>query len=231
MNLARTIADLNLVMEYWPAVADLRDPASHAPRPSAVINLMQRAELDYQARQERAERDVDAPGGHKDAARAEVLDLLAQITADADEACDTIAAHIHDGWRPDPPTTAFADPRTMLGWAAAQLHRVDDHDLRHVAAIASRMAAEVSRALYLAPDGQTLKTHCPWCKGGLSGAYSLRVRLLPGHLVAIVCESDIPCEPPSRKVGTWLRGRPAWPFSDWRWLANELHRADRKTAA
>jgi len=103
---------------------------------------------------------------------------------------------------------------------------VDAATIRTVAAHAGRMAAEVSRALYLAPDGQTLKTVCPWCKGGLSGAYSLRVRLLPGGIAAVVCESDIICEPPSRKVGTWWQGRPAWGFEDWRWLAGELHRAD-----
>jgi hypothetical protein len=62
----------------------------------------------------------------------------------------------------------------------------------------------------------------------LSGAYSLRVRLLPGDLPAIVCESDIPCEPPRRKVGTWFLSRPAWPVEQWRWLAKQLHAADQR---
>ncbi|MCD0450783.1 hypothetical protein LO762_16520 [Actinocorallia sp. API 0066] len=223
--LDRTAANLRLVSDYWPAIAELRDPAVHAPRPSSVIDLRQRAELDYRARQERADRNADAPGAHRDAARAEVLDLMAQLVAGADEMCDEIAAALGI-MPPAPPTTAFADPAPQLDFAARHLHQLDHAALRHVAGAADRMASEVTRALFLDPSGQTLRVVCPWCRGGLTGAFSLRVRLLPGHLAAIVCESDIPCEPPARKVGTWWGGRPAWPFEQWRWLARELYRAD-----
>jgi hypothetical protein len=228
----RATADLRLVAEYWPGIAELRDPAVFAPRPPSLLTLERRAELDYEARLERWERIDLAPGEHSDAARAEVLDLMASLVVDADELVEEVSRCVPSPWaRPDPPSTAFADPTPLLAFAIthlAEAHALDPSVGRHVARIAGRMLDQVSRALCLEHDGHTLTALCPWCKGGLAGQPSLRVQILPGEEVAIVCQSDIPCEPPRRKVGTWYLGRPCWPFRDWRFLAQQLHAADER---
>lgn len=225
----RAAADLRLIAEYWPGLAELRDPTVFAPRPPSLLTLERRAELDYEARLERRERIDLAPGEHPDAARAEILDLMAGLAVDADDLVDEIARPLIVV-RPDPPSTAFADPTPLLVFAITHLREANDLDPRvgkYVGGIAARMLEQVSRALCLEHDGQTLTVLCPWCKGGLSAQPSLRVQILPGDEVAIVCESDIPCEPPRRKVTTWVHGRPCWPFRDWRWLAKQLHAADQ----
>jgi hypothetical protein len=224
------IADLRLIAEYWPGISQLRDPTVFAPRPPSLLTPETRAELDYQARLERWERIDLAPGEHPDAARAEILDLMASLAVDADDLVDEIARPLIV-IRPDPPSTAFADPTPLLVFAIehlAEAHALDSSIGRHVARLAARMLDQVSRALCLEHDGHTLTALCPWCKGGLAGQPSLRVQILPGDEVAIVCQSDIPCEPPRRKVGTWYLGRPCWPFRDWRWLAQQLHAADER---
>jgi hypothetical protein len=228
----RAQADLRLIAEYWPGLAELRDPSVHAPRPPMLLTSEQRAELDYQARFERLERDGVAPGEHQDAARAEILDLMASLTFDAAALVETISARIPSPWaRPDLPSTAFADPAPLLSFVIEHLAAADAQDARvarWTANEARRMVVDVNRALCHAHDGHVLTTICPWCRGGLTGGRTLRVRILPGDEVAIVCESDIPCEPPRRKVTTWWQSRPCWPFRDWRWLAKQLHAVDER---
>lgn len=228
----RAAADLRLIAEYWPGLAELRDPQTFAPRPPNLLTPEVRAQLDYEARLERWERIDLAPGEHRDAARAEVLDLMASLAYDADELVEEVSRHIPSPWaRPELPSTAFADPTPLLAFAIehlAEAYAFDHNVGRHVAKLAGRMLGQVSWALCLEHDGHTLTALCPWCKGGLASQPSLRVQILPGDEVAIVCQSDIPCEPPRRKVGTWYLGRPCWPFRDWRWLAQQLHAADER---
>ncbi|GAA3223155.1 hypothetical protein [Actinocorallia longicatena] len=233
MNIVeRARADLKLVGECWPALQELLDPQAWAPRQPSFLTAEQRAELDYQARIEQWERIDVAPGAHRDAARAEFIDLTAAIRAEAYEVADTIAwALIRPPWLPHTRPRQSIDHH--LEFAHRHFGQVTDLLVSEwVVARARDMAAQCGRALALAYDGQTLKTVCPWCKGGLAGTPSLRVRILPHGDIAVICESDIPCEPPSRKTGTWWKGRPAWAFQDWTWLAKELHRDDdrkRKT--
>lgn len=226
----RAQADLRLIAEYWPGLSELRDPSVHAPRPASLLTPEQRAENDHQARMERQERDGIMPGEHQDAARAAVLDLMAALAYDADDLAERIAQAI-DRERPPMLSSAFADPTPLLSFAGSWLGRAFelDADVGYWAVHLIRaMLADISRALCLTHDGQLLKTVCPWCHGGPTGAYTWRVRQVPGDEIAIVCEGAQPCEPPSKSVGTWWRGRPVWPMREWDWLAKLLESNDER---
>ncbi|MEV0968500.1 hypothetical protein [Microtetraspora glauca] len=107
-----------------------------------------------------------------------------------------------------------------------------------------RMIGIVASALGLLYDGQALDVECPWCRGvtpqtPAGGARTWRVRDLLGtkacshghpdrrfcdrcpQQVVIVCENDT-CEPESKYVGTWWRGHPCWPVTEWEWLAKQV---------
>lgn len=230
MTLAeRAAADLRLVATYWPGLAETRIPGTPPPYQQPAITPERRAELDHEARIERQERDGLAPGEHPDAVRVEVLDLMGKLLVDAYALAEEVALA---SWCPPPapPSTAFVDPSPWLDFTARNLDGIDEQFagvLPYVAETARQMLAEVSRSLCLMHDGQRLKTVCPWCGGGLVGEPTWVVRQLPGDEVAIVCESGI-CEPPTRDVGTWWRGRPCWPMREWDWLAKRVTAAEQR---
>jgi hypothetical protein len=226
----RATADLRLIAEYWPGLAELRDPSVYAPRPASLLTPEQRAENDHAARIERQERDGLMPGEHQDAARADVLDLMASLAADAEMMADVVAQYLEDDG-PEALSSAFADPTHVLHFVTARLGRLDRDTAYWVSYQAHRMLADVSRALCLTFDGQLLQVVCLWCGGGPTGARTWRVRQLPGDEIAIVCEGDQPCEPPSKSVGTWWKQRPCWPMREWEWLAKQLLAADARGVA
>jgi hypothetical protein len=45
--------------------------------------------------------------------------------------------------------------------------------------------------------------------------------------IAIVCDGGM-CDPPSKDVGTWWRGMPAWPIYEWDWLAKQAAAAEER---
>jgi hypothetical protein len=246
---ARAVTDLGLVAEYWPGLNEQKDPSVFAPRPPSLLTPEQRAVLDYDARIERQERDGLMPGEHPDAARADVLDLLASLAYDAWDLADTVGQAVGQPRLPRP--APFADPAPHLHITIHYLPaaaEADDLVGPWVASQARRMLGELTRALCLTFSGQTLAAICPWCQGRTEsapagGQRTWRVRDLLGTLacshghidkalcnkcpqqIAIVCESHT-CEPPSDKIGTWWRGMPAWPIYEWDWLAKQLHAAD-----
>lgn len=226
----RAAADLRLIAEYWPGLAELRDPSVYAPRPPSLLTPEQRAELDHAARIERQERDGLMPGEHQDAARADVLDLMASLAYDADDLAMRMAEWTGEP-RPEPLPSAFSDPTPLLVFAGRFLPRAFElnSDVGYWAVgLIHAMLADISRALCLTHDGQLLKTVCPWCHGGPTGAYTWRVRQVPGDEIAIVCEGSQPCEPPSKSVGTWWKSRPCWPMREWEWLSKQLLAADQR---
>jgi hypothetical protein len=224
----RAAADLRKLVDLWPALTQMRLPDAHRPYMRPVITPERRAELDHQARAERLERDASAPGEHPDAVRPEILDLMSSVLVDATDLADRVAVAVHATCLP-PPSSGFADARPYLRMAGAWTASLEEDLLHHVADVARDMLAQVSRTLGLVYDGQQLEVVCPWCSGGVTGAATWRVRTLPGDLVAIVCESGV-CEPPSRDVGTWWRGAPAWPMWDWEFLAKRVDGAERMSA-
>lgn len=227
----RALNDLTEITDLVVGLALLRDPGTARPWRPPHLDAYLRAELDHQARLERAERVGEAPGEHVDAARPDVLDSLSSILWRAEE----LAYHLsRAAYCPVlPPAPPAGDPRPYLAHAAACLPTAvtawpNGDEIAWWAARQTRdMVREISASLALMHDGQRLNVVCPWCRGGLTGEQTWRVRSLPGGLVAIVCEGDQPCEPPSKDVGTWWRARPAWPFHEWEWLAKRI---DGKTA-
>lgn len=230
----RALADLQAVEELVPFLALLRDPSTRRPWRETHLDPWTRAEVDAEARQERAERAEIAPGEHTDAARPEILDLLSGVLWRAVSLAEGLS---RAAWCPVlPPAARDGDPRPYLARARAVLPTAvlgwaNGDQIAHWAADqAAAMAGDLRGALALNTDGHIVKATCPWCRGGLAGAYTWRVRIIAGEPL-IVCEGDQPCEPPSRDAGTWWRGRPAWRMGDWPWLAARLWHLDRRRAA
>lgn len=227
MTLTRSvIADLEWIAAYWPDLTESRLPGTARPWRQPELSPERRAERDHTARIERDERAGFALGESPAPVDVGVLDLLASLLWDA----DTIHEHVAQAAgieRLAPPSTAFADARPYLAYAVKHLPAVDEEAVVDViAGIARGMKADIARALCLVYDGQRLDVTCIWCAGRtelapVGGEKTWRVRELPGDLVAIVCESGT-CEPESRFVGTWWRGKPCWPVSEWDWLAKQV---------
>lgn len=232
----RAIRDLGLVHGHVVALACLRDPATKRPWREPSLDPVARAELDYLARQERAERLRElAPGEHADAVAPEVLDLLDQVH----EWAVHLEQHISRACRAPILRPTAADPRPHLARVAAYLPQAvvswtnGSEIAWWVADVANDLATAVSRALSLMQDGQRLKVICPWCQGRtemapVGGQRTWRVRQLPGNLLTIVCESGT-CNPPTADVTTWWRGKPAWPIYEWDWLASRIESVEARS--
>src|SRR5919198_405585 len=231
----RVVADLHLVADLWPGLAHARIPGSALGSHEPSLTAERQAELDHEARLERLERNELMPGEHVDAVRPEILDLMGSVVCGAEDLAEQVSLAVCAPVLP-PPSTALADPRPYLARAAGYLPLAagGGHGSRGLliwaAGAARQMAAEVGAALGLGGDGQLLRVPCPWCRGGWFGARTLRVRVLPGDLIGIVCESGL-CTPPAGDVGTWWQGRPVWPFAMWPWLARRMHAAEQRRGA
>jgi hypothetical protein len=233
---AHVIADLDWVIAYWPDLTESRLPGTARPWRQPELSPEQRAERDHAARIEKAERSDDAWGETPAPVDVGVLDLMADILWDADD----IAGKVADGImcpRLAPPTTALADARPFLDFAARHFAHANlwVDDVPDMARKARGMVDAIARALCLVYDGQRLDVECPWCEGRtelapVGGERTWRVRELPGGLVAIVCESGT-CEPPGKDVGTWWRGKPCWPTSEWEWLAKHVQDSEQREKA
>ncbi|TDD25007.1 hypothetical protein E1287_37745 [Actinomadura sp. KC06] len=229
----RALADLAEVETLVPLLALLRDPAAKRPWREVQLDAWARAELDDEARAELAERTEDAPGEHRDAARADVLDVLSGVLWRAED----LAHHLSRAARCPilPPARADGDPRPYLAHAAACLPTAvtgwenGKEIAQYAADTAAAMVADLESALALNVDGHTVKAVCPWCRGGLAGSYTWRVRVVADE-PAIVCESGL-CQPSSREVTTWWKGCPVWRFPDWPWLAKRVAHLDARRMA
>lgn len=229
MTVSRIVSDLRFVIEYWPDLSEARLPGTARPWRQPELTPDQRAEQDHAARIERLERTGLALGEAPAPVDVAVLDLLGEIVWNADEVAGLVADGIMCP-RLAPPTTALADARPFLDFAARHWDwaEVDVDTYHEIARMVGDMVGRLARALCLVYDGQRLNVICPWCEGRteaapVGGARTWRVRQLPGDLVAIVCEGI--CEPPAKDVGTWWRGQPCWPVSEWDWLAGRVDAA------
>lgn len=213
--------DLQWVAAYWEDLVESRLPGTPRPWRHQTLTLDQRTERDKQAWQERLERSSIAPGQHPAPLDLGVLDTMLDVLVRADDLAAEIAQHV--GVPPlAPPRLGATDARPYLQFAAKHL----TEDFTYAAApIARTMVVQTAHALALTFDGQRLDVECPWCNGvtpetPAGGARTWRVRELPGELIAIVCENV--CEPPSKDIGTWWKGCPVWPLSEWDWLAKRV---------
>ncbi|WP_101784248.1 hypothetical protein [Nonomuraea indica] len=223
MSLA--LDQLDWVIEYWPDLLTARLPMA-TPRPWRHPQLSEqaRAERDTLARAERFERTALSLGESPAPVDVAILQTALDILVRADDLADNLAqVTMCPPLRP--PTLGELDARPWLHFAAARLAEAHDGLAEWAAPITAWMVDQTARAMSLVYDGQALDVVCPWCKGvtpetPAGGARTWSVVTLPGDQIAIVCSGV--CEPPQREVGTWWRGQPCWPISDWERLAKHV---------
>lgn len=174
-----------------------------------------RAQRAAHAAAEHADRSVLAIGEHPAPLHVEMLDLLVDLLATADDLAEQIAQAAGVDRLPAAPSS-FADPVPYLRHAAAWLKPAVEADSRLLAHVESETARLRSLIAACLGDnlGNCLRNTCPFCKGGAHQARTLRFRIVKSELdrkpdLAIVCESDV-CEPPESFVGQWVGKRPAW---------------------
>lgn len=221
------VEDLQWVAAYWEDLTEARLPGSPRPWRHRTLTAEQQAERSREAWQERLERSNVAPGEHPAPLDLGILDTMLDVLVRADDLAADIAEHSGIDQLP-PLRYGQVDARPYLEFAAK--HLTDDL-AAYAAPIARTMVIQTAHALSLTFDGQRLDVECPWCRGitpdaPAGGARTWRVRELPGNMVAIVCENL--CEPPSKDVGTWWRGCPVWPLSEWDWLAKHVTQSENK---
>jgi hypothetical protein len=194
-----------------------REPAQHDPE--------QREQARRHDAQERAERTDSAIGEHPAPVHVDTLDLLVDLLATADDLAERIAQAAGVDRLPSP-ASSFVSAEPYLRHAAAWLQPATDvlpPLLDYVAEQAARLRSLVAVHLHELTVGQRLRAVCPWCKGGIQGGFSLRVRKLADQTV-IVCESGT-CEPPEADSGIRHRGHPAWSVNEWDWLIQRIEHA------
>lgn len=218
------------LLEAHDPLAELVYKGTPRPWKQTDLTADQRAELDAQARAERAESD----GTHLPETPAPIhLDVLDDLTHQQHTARATatrIAAalgdhtmHVQLTRQTDAPTI---DTIRYIKTAAEKLH--PDRDAQLLAATTHtlhRMRTATARHLTEVTEGQRLKAHCPWCH-----YEHLRIRTIgPEHRpdTVVRCESDR-CDPPPKDCGTWHWGRPCWPLHEWEWLAKIINWANSK---
>lgn len=223
--------DLYWLADHTPDLAEARLKGTPRPwRQSQAWDSETRAAMDAAARAERAERSDAAIGEHPAPLHLDTMELLVDLLATADWLAELVSQHAGVERLPTP-ASSFADPVPYLRHAAHWLqdaYVAEPAVAFYVERESARLRTEVSVALNLVTDGQTLKAECPWCCGVTEthpggGAFTLRVRTLPGGETAIVCHGL--CDPPESDVGAWWRGKPAWPLAtEGAWLADRLAR-------
>jgi hypothetical protein len=218
------------IAQLWPLLATTRIPGTPRPWRPAELTSEQREDRDAQLRVDRhmAEIFLEAQPAplHLD-----VLDTLSTLHAALlGASCDLEAG---DGVNPPARMvaprpcwpSAVRDPSPLIDWCRSAARSMPDGiPLDHAA---WDILHSIETALSIIYDRQHLAADCPWCHGGIQRKPSWRVRLLPGQMPAIVCESGI-CTPPEQDAGTWWRGNPAWPLWEWEWLAQRVEAAERK---
>jgi hypothetical protein len=164
----------------------------------------------------------------------DILDAMARIVMDADMLHERIAQTVGHP-RLEHASSALADPRPFLRYVEVLLpeaFEVDPEAADDARETAGRMRSTILAKLGEVFDGQELDAICPFCVGRTfskpAGERTLRVRLVPSRIVdgeqefVVVCENEVGCKPFSAECDMWVKGRPAWPWSQWEWLAERL---------
>ncbi|MEV7011565.1 hypothetical protein [Streptosporangium sp. NPDC051022] len=214
------VADLEWVAEYWPDLVETRIPGTRRPWRQTELTPEAIAARDEQARLERFERSMLSLGASPAPVDVAILSTVLDLLVQADDLAAAISHVVGDSPLP-PPGPGDLDARPYLLYA---VRRLPDDLVGWAAPIAHRMVDQVARALCMVYAGQHLDVTCPWCHQ--SDVW--RVEELPGGMVAIVCWGT--CDPPAREVGTWWRGRPVWPITDWERLAHHIQAAEERAA-
>lgn len=244
----RILTDLAFVTDHWNDLLEARQPGTPRPWRQALLDPERRTAMAARDRDERTNRDPDAPGFTSAPEHVDVLDVLVDTWTTLDE----LTATISPDWRRTRPGRAI--PRTAAEHGPDRLTDIHpmadfirlwlpetDTDPDKLARITRQLAAlttEITRVLGLIRAGQLLTgATCPWCRGvtphhPAGGATTLRVEEIPARpanqyrpaveaVPVVVCWNPL-CEPSDADCGTRWRGRPAWPWHEWDWLAKRL---------
>jgi hypothetical protein len=252
----QVLTDLAFITEHWTDLLENRQPGTARPWRQALIDPERRAATLARDRDERAERDPDAPGFTSAPLHVDVLDVITDIWVTLDE----LANLISPDWRntraagaldrtnvethaPAPVTHINGMVALIRTWLPVTAPALPEHRGDRIARRLHALTTDVDRVLGLVRAGQLLNgATCPWCRGvtpkhPAGGAITMRVEQIPGSTrmgtepaPAVVCWNPL-CDPPEDKCGTRYRGRPAWPWHEWDWLSQLLIVADPQPSA
>lgn len=240
-DLSKALEHLDWIHDRWPDLRGYVQTGTPRAWLSAFRQLdsEQRAQRDRQAWLDRHDVEGDVMGEAPAPLNVGVLDVLAQVLMD----CDLLHEHVAQAVghpRLQPATGIDDDPRRFLAYVRELLPEAcrDDPDMAEAArerleAIHLSMAAELGDL----EDGHTLGAICPFCMGRtpkfpVGGAHTMRIRMVqivhkeptteePTFEPLIVCEAG-DCNPFAAEVSRWHKGKPAWPWPEWEWLAKRL---------
>jgi hypothetical protein len=180
--------------------ASLHHGTPRPPRTAQGVSDERRAELDHEARLERAQRVGIAPGEHPAPMHLDIQDLLDSAPAsDADPT--VVAAWITEGLSALGLRVDGQLLDALCPWCGGR-------DARHPAGGARTMRVR------LVVD---------WRDRDAAHAEGRDVRLMP----VVICEG-VGCSPPAADADpdeAW-RGHPAWLQGDWEWLRGRIEHAD-----
>lgn len=217
----RALVILRVVIDRWPDFVEAKTKGT--PRPSVARRPRHRDELG----EGEGYGCVPAP------LHLDILDSMATIVAWSDMLHEHVAQTVGHP-RLEPAASALADPRPFLEYVVALLPEAAESDPEITDAVldkGERMQSIIIAGLGEIFDGQTLNAICPFCVGQTfkrPGERTLRVRLVPSRVTegelefVIVCENPDGCRPFAAECDMWVKGNPAWPWSQWEWLAQRL---------
>lgn len=222
-RLAKAHEYISFVVAHWPDLLESRIPGTRR----SWTQTRTRAESRRQATLE----GLGLAGATKAPAplHLDVLDTIVDVVQIAHALADRVA-QLAGVERPDPPSSAYADPRPYLSYVQEHLETaaevdwqvVDDAlDLRSDCSVA-RARNRTATALRLILGGQVLDCICPWC-----GGTPMKLEEHDGSWL-VVCRSRLACSPPESDCGTWINGHPAWPPEEWEWLGKRIDYAVAK---
>jgi hypothetical protein len=256
-TLVRLSYDLDFIAEHWPSLCESRRIGTPRPWRQALLDPEVRAAQLARDRVDRDARDPDAPGFTSAPEHVDVLDVMVATWAALDELVHRISPDWRRSRAGGGRTRTEAERgHAPLGDITASIefirlwigtvNDVEPGIARGPAQQLHALTSEVSRVLGLVRAGQLLSgAVCPWCRGvtpkhPAGGATTLRVeeiakakhatQLRPAveAVHAVVCWNPL-CDPDEEDCGTRYRGRPAWPWHEWEWLAKRLVIAEPET--
>lgn len=218
---AQLAEDATWILDAWPALHASRLKGTPRPWRQTDLTPEARAELDAAAKAEKLENNASTFGESPAPLHLDVHDLLHKTA--------------HTAWRAATwltlttigPHPAMCYPDQLLTYIRARAHLATDGEAlnNHARQIRARRV-EIAKHFAEVVDGQRLKATCPWCL--TDKLYFRAIGPETNHQIVVRCDSGT-CQPPEGDCGTWMRGRPCWPFHEWEWLAARIdhHQAGR----
>lgn len=248
-QLDRIRKDLDYLIDVWPDLVLMLEPGTRRRWSQRRVDPETAARRAEETRQEFEERRklppalrlVGAPPGvHPAPIDVSVLDTLQRVARLADELARDVGE-----WAAQPMGRTFSahlDPRPYLLHVRAHLSAAQEWDSRVAPWISDKVrqvVADVASHRGELREGQMLDAICPWCGGRTESAPAGGERTISLRHPSVDDEDDEPlivchglnCTPPVTACSRQVGGQPAWPRREWDWLAAQLRRPEKQTAA